>query len=154
MAFFQHSRANNSKVTGLIRPEFELVWDLMPVLVTCASLKKIWWIMNVLAWSHHFPIVVYENFFQCSRAGWSSPVRIWTHLRFYACLGYLQVWRRSDQNWLRKGRDTIFPIKSQWELWLPWQPLFWSSLPQNLMQPLPHPIDARHKIWPRLANWS
>ena len=34
MAFFQQSRANNSKVTGLIRPEFELVWDLMPVLVT------------------------------------------------------------------------------------------------------------------------
>ena len=33
--FFQQSRANNSKVSGLIRPEFEPVWDLMPVLVTC-----------------------------------------------------------------------------------------------------------------------
>ena len=31
----QQSRANNSKVTGLIWLEFELIWDLMPVLVTC-----------------------------------------------------------------------------------------------------------------------
>ena len=31
---FQQSRAN-SKVTGLIRPKFELVLDLMPGLVTC-----------------------------------------------------------------------------------------------------------------------
>ena len=32
---FQQSRANNSQVTGLIMPEFKLIWDLMPVLVTC-----------------------------------------------------------------------------------------------------------------------
>ena len=32
---FQQSRANNPTVTGLIRPEFKLVWDVMPVLVTC-----------------------------------------------------------------------------------------------------------------------
>ena len=25
--------------------------------------------------------------------------------------------------------------------------------PQNLMQPFPHPNDATHKIWSRLANW-
>ena len=30
---------------------------------------------------------------------------------------------------------------------------FWCKLPQNLMQPFPHPIDASHNIWPRLANW-
>ena len=27
------------------------------------------------------------------------------------------------------------------------------NLPQNLMQPFPHPNDAIHKIWSRLANW-
>ena len=32
---FQQSRANYSKATGLIRPEFELVWDLISALVTC-----------------------------------------------------------------------------------------------------------------------
>ena len=30
---------------------------------------------------------------------------------------------------------------------------FWSNLPQNLMQPFPHPSDATYKIWTRLANW-
>ena len=33
--FFHRSRARNSKVTGQIRPKFELVRDFMPVLVTC-----------------------------------------------------------------------------------------------------------------------
>ena len=36
---------------------------------------------------------------------------------------------------------------------LPWKPEFWSNLPQNLMQPFPHPSDATHKIWSRLTNW-
>ena len=29
----------------------------------------------------------------------------------------------------------------------------WSNLPQNLMQPFPHPSDPTHKIWSRLADW-
>ena len=32
---FKQSRANNSKVAGLIRPEFKLVLDSIHVLVTC-----------------------------------------------------------------------------------------------------------------------
>ena len=32
---------------------------------------------------------------------------------------------------------------------LPWKPEFWSNLPQNLMQPFPHPNDATYKIWSR-----
>ena len=36
---------------------------------------------------------------------------------------------------------------------LPWKPEFWSNLPQNLMQPFPHPSNATHKIWSRLADW-
>ena len=37
--------------------------------------------------------------------------------------------------------------------WLPWKRKFWSNLPQNHMQPFPHPSDDTHKIWSRLANW-
>ena len=29
----------------------------------------------------------------------------------------------------------------------------WSNLPQNLMQPFPHPNDTTHKILSRLATW-
>ena len=32
---FHRSRARNSKMTGQIRPEFELVQNFLPVLVTC-----------------------------------------------------------------------------------------------------------------------
>ena len=35
LGLFQQSWSNNSKVLGLNRSEFELVWDLMPVLITC-----------------------------------------------------------------------------------------------------------------------
>ena len=32
-------------------------------------------------------------------------------------------------------------------------PMCQVNLPQNLMQPFPHPNDATHKIWSRLTNW-
>ena len=35
--FFHRSRACNSKMTGQIWPKFELVWDFMPVLISCKS---------------------------------------------------------------------------------------------------------------------
>ena len=53
----------------------------------------------------------------------------------------------------RKGGDIIFPNGVNGGFLLPWKPEFSSNLPQNLMQPFPHPIDATHKIWSRLANW-
>ena len=47
-----------------------------------------------------------------------------------------------------------FPhYKSMGGFLLPWTPEFWSNLPQKIMQPFPHPNDATHKIWSRLANW-
>ena len=49
--FFHRSRAAcNSKMTGQIRPEFELVRDFMPV-----SLMKIELIVTKKRWRHHFP---------------------------------------------------------------------------------------------------
>ena len=32
-------------------------------------------------------------------------------------------------------------------------PMCQVNLPQNLMQPFPHPNDATYKIWSRLTNW-
>ena len=32
-------------------------------------------------------------------------------------------------------------------------PMCQGNLPQNLMQPFPHPNDATHKIWSRLTYW-
>ena len=34
---------------------------------------------------------------------------------------------------------------------LPWKPEFWANLPQNRMQLFPHPSDATHNFWSRLA---
>ena len=50
--------------------------------------------------------------------------------------------------------ETSFsPLKVNGGFLLPWKPEFWSNLTQNLMQPFPHPNDATHKIWSRVANW-
>ena len=139
---FQQSRANNSKVTSLIRPEFELIWDLMPVLVTCKFDKDL--INNKHASVEtSFPIIVYEKFFQCSRVcnwiEWSNQAGIWTQLSFYAHLGYLQVWRRSDKN-DRKAGDTISPIVSQQELLVAMTTtvLIQSAPKHNAAFPTPH----------------
>ena len=34
---------------------------------------------------------------------------------------------------------------------MPWKPEFWANLPQNIMQPFPHPNDATHIYLSRLA---
>ena len=110
MAFFQQSRANNSKVTGLIRPEFEPIWDLMLVLVTCKFDKgsinnerasvatsfshySLWEIFPVLQGKLHW-------------SEWSNPVGIWTRL------GYLQVWRRSEKKWQKRWKHHFPHYKS------------------------------------------
>ena len=135
MAFF-----NNRQVT----PKW-LVWsgqnsnssEILFLSWLPESLTKIRSIMNVLARRHHFPIIVYENFFQCSRARSTEvndPVRLEFEL---ACLGYLQVWRRSDQNWLRKGENTIFPTIIQWEFLI----AMTATVLINLLQPFAHPTE-------------
>ena len=53
---FRHSRASNSKMSGLIRPKRELNRAFMPVLIP-ATFLMIWSKMNKLAWRHHFPII-------------------------------------------------------------------------------------------------
>ena len=54
----------------------------------------------------------------------------------------------------REKVETSFsPLLVNGGFLLLWKPEFWSNLIQNLMQPFPHPNDATHKIWSRLANW-
>ena len=52
--FSRRSRAANSAVLGPIWPNFELVRDVMDVLVTY-SMKKIQSKMKALEWTQHFP---------------------------------------------------------------------------------------------------
>ena len=63
LKFNSPTRARNSEVTNPIRPEPELVWDFIPVLVTSKfdddPIK-----MNELAWRHRFPIISLWDFFQ------------------------------------------------------------------------------------------
>ena len=54
----------------------------------------------------------------------------------------------------REKVETSFsPLQVNGGFLLPWKPEFWANLPQNLMQPFPHPSNATHKIWSRLADW-
>ena len=69
--FFHRSRARNSKMTGQIWPKFKLVWNFMPVLVTC-KFDGDW---TEKRWRTIFPI---QSQWECSRANNSlvkSPAR-------------------------------------------------------------------------------
>ena len=72
---FCHSRASNSRMSGLIWPKIELNRAFMPVLGTSNfdddSIKN-------EAWRHHFPIISLLEFFRRSRAAnsvVSRPIR-------------------------------------------------------------------------------
>ena len=71
-----------------------------------------------------------------------SPTPVKRHIKF-------------DQDWpkvIQVQKSEIFVTQGQvtpkWVVWVQC-----ANLPKNLMQPFPHPIDATHKIWSRLANW-
>ena len=55
----------------------------------------------------------------------------------------------------RKNGDATFPIISHGELFVVRTPtvLIKFTPKPNAASP-PHPIDATHKSWPRLTNWS
>ena len=105
-------------MTDLIQYEFELVRDLMPVLVT-ASFSKIQSNMNELGWRHNFPIISLWEIFRCSRALNSIGSRpIWLKFRSskILCLSLLSasltkirsklkalVWRHSFPHYKSKG---------------------------------------------------
>ena len=61
------------------------------------------------------------------------------------------------QDRIKNNRDKVetlfFPIISQWGLSVAMETRALIQSPQNLMQPFPHPSDATHKMWSRLAYW-
>ena len=76
-----------------------------------ASLTKIWSIMNVLAWRHHFPITVYDKFFQCSRARnteMNNPIQLEYELIWYfmPVLDTCKFCEDQIKNDREKGGDT------------------------------------------------
>ena len=82
-----------------------------------ASLTKI----NVLAWRHHFPIISLWELFPLLKG-----TLLRTEMSDPTWIG-----QRSNQNWLRKNVEA--PLQVNVSFSLPWQPLFWSNLPQDLM---------------------
>ena len=106
---FRHSRANNSKVTHLIWPEFELIWHFMPVLVTCKFEDD--WIKseedNLRA--TFSPLQVYGKIFHRSRGNNSkmnSPIDVLVTCKY-----------EGDRIKNEVAIDrTFFPIISLWEL--------------------------------------
>ena len=71
----------------------------------------------MLAWRHHFPITVYEKFFQCSRARnteVNNPIQL--ELKQPGTLRLSWTPASLAKNLIkndRKGGDIIFPIISQ-----------------------------------------
>ena len=49
------------------------------------------------------------------RSQWWDLSEIQTHISFYVCPHYLQVWKGSDQKQPRKRDNIVFPIISLWE---------------------------------------
>ena len=110
------------------------------------------------AWRNHFPIKVYAFFFPSTqgRTEVNDPIRLEFELiwDFTPVLDIYKFGEDLIKNDWEKVETQFPPLKLNGSFRLPWQPQFWSSLLQNIMQPFPYPVDAIHKIGQRLANWS
>ena len=60
-----------------------------------------------------------------------------------------------------KVETSFSPLQVNRGFLLSWKPEFWSNLPQNLMQPFPHPSDATYKttdggllVYYKLTLWA
>ena len=149
---FQQSRANNSKVTVLIRSGFEVVWYIMPILVTCTCKFDKDLINNEHAsdetsFSHYS---IWE-IFQCSRARnteVNDPIRVEFELiwNFTPVLDTCQFGKVPIR--LGKDGDTIFPIISQWQLFIALTTtiLIHSAPKPNVAFTPPHGCYTQHLI--------
>ena len=120
MAFFKNQ--------GQITPKW-LVWkgqnsnssEILCLSWLPASLTKIRSRMNMLAWRDHFPIIVYEKFFQCSRAC-NTEVNdpIWLEFEDFTSkilhLSWIYSLVKIRSKMPEKRWKNHFPIISQWLL--------------------------------------
>ena len=97
-------------------------------------------------------------FFRCSRAA-NSVVSgpIWPKFELVRDFLHVLVICKYKEDRIKSNREKVetsfSPLQVNGGFLLPWAPEFWSNLPQNPMQPIPHPSNVTHKIWSRLANW-
>ena len=122
------------------------------------TLKMIWSKMNQLARRHHLPITsLYEKFFRFSRAAnsvVSGPIWPKFDSSEILCISSLPASTKgSNQKQPRKGGDTIFPIIRQLGLSVAMDTRVLIQYASKHYAAFPHPSDATHKIWSRLANW-
>ena len=151
--FLHCSRALNSKITGQIRPKFEPVRDFMPVLVSC-KFDEDWIHSNWEKTDTIFPI---QSHWERSRANNSvvkSPTRPGPNLISCEILCLSLLLASLTKIWLKVTEKTRAHRFAHYMSFCCHGNQFWSDLPQNLMQPFPHPKDATDKIWLKLANWS
>ena len=111
--FFLRSRAANSVVSGPFWPKFELIQDIMHVLITCKFEKDR---IN----SNGEQVAKRATIAQLSPMcqGHISFQKIRTHPSFNACSCYMKVSKGSNQKQQRKSGNTIFPIISLWGYFL------------------------------------
>ena len=82
---------------------------------------------------------------------WSDLAEIQTCPRFYACPCYCKFKKIKSKLKVLAWRH-CFPHYKPIGACCCHGNQFWSDLPQMLMHPFPHPSDAAHKIWSRLAT--
>ena len=121
---FRHSRASNSKMSGLIWPKFELVLDFMHVLVT-ASIKRIGSKATEKRWRHHFSHYKSMGAFCCHGHQSFDPICFKTLCSLSPPPVMLHI--KSNQDWPTGLRDIqirkckIFVIQGQitpkWVVW-------------------------------------
>ena len=103
-----------------------------------------------------FPIISLWELFYTSRAAnsvvsgpiWPKFELVWDFMHVLVTCKY-----KKDRIKTRKRCRHHFPHCKSMGAFSCHGTEFWSILPQNLMQPFPHPNNATHIIWSRLANW-
>ena len=115
-----------------------------------ATLMLIWSKMNELAWRHHFPIVSLWEIFRPQgqltpwsvvRSGWNS------HLYEILCMKRIRS-KTTEKKW----RHHFPHYKSMGAFCCHGNQSFDPICPKTFYAAFPHPNDATHKIWSRLAN--
>ena len=104
---FCHSKASNSKTSGLIQPKIEINRAFMPAWLP-ATLMMIRSKMNKLAWRHHFPIISLWKFFRCSRAAnliVGGP--IWPKFEFVRDFMHVLVTCKYKKDQIKNNREKV-----------------------------------------------
>ena len=114
-----------------------------------ATLMMIQSKMNEPARRQYFPIISLWEFLHSRAANSIVSGPNWPKFKIVRDFIHVLVTCKYKNDRIKNNRDR-FPNGG---FLLPWKPEFWFNLPQNLMQPFPHPSDATHEIWSRLANW-